>query len=220
MLKKIISRLMLNRASRPIAAALSASLLFVLVASLAACSSVTMPNQKSALAQPLDQSAFKVRDLAVSPVNVSKGEAVTIIANVINTSAREGVYNAELKINNARVTLNAVTIPAGVTQTLNFIVPASSPGTYEATFGDLSGKYTVADNSTNVVPVSNITSSDFAPAAAAVPSQATNSPQITSSNPASSPSSAAPSCHTPSSPTTPTTSGWGKAATGGGCCGK
>lgn len=219
MSEKIISVLMSARIIKPITIVLCTLSLFVLIASLAACSSVIMPNQKPALEQQPGQSAFKVRDLVVSPVNVSKGEAVTIIANVINTSARDGVYNAELKINNARVSLKAVTIPAGVTQTLNFIVPASNPGTYEATFGDLSGKYTVADNSANVAPLSNITSSNSVPVAAAAPSccspsQTTNSQQITSSNSASccSPTTSTAPIATPTAPTS--------AASGGGCCGR
>lgn len=194
MLKKIRSLLISARTTKSIAITLGTLSLFVLIASLAACSAATAPTLSL-----IDQSAFKVRDLAVSPVTVNKGKAVTISANVINTSGSDGSYNAELRINNANVASKTLTIPAGVTQTLNFIVPTNSPGTYEAAFGGLTGTFTVvADNSAKVIQTSDITGSTSVPAATG--SAATSgccAPPATTT--------------TPNAPTPPKASG--------GCCG-
>ena len=207
MLKKIRSWLMSARTTKSIAITLGTLSLFVLIASLAACSVATAPTLSL-----IDQSAFKVRDLAVSPVTVNKGEAVTISANVINTSGSDGSYNAELRINNANVASKTLTISAGVTQALNFIVPTNSPGIYEAAFGGLTGTFTVvADNSAKVIQASNITSSNSVPAAA--PSC------CDTSQTAATGSAAAPSCCAfPATTTTPNAPTLPKAS--GGCCGR
>jgi hypothetical protein len=218
MSRRIMSMLMSARTVRSLAITLGTLMLVLLLTSLAGCSSTATPpvNQKPVVSQPLDQSVFIIKDLAVSPVKVSKGDAVTIVANVVNTSLREGVYNAELKINNAPVALKSVTIPAGVTQTLNFIVPATAAGTYEAIFGDLSGKYTVADQA-EVIKVNNISGSNSA-STSAVPASSCCSPATTQSTPTS--SSAGGCCAAPiaipnSKPSTPALPSRG----GGGCCG-
>lgn len=217
MLNRIKYMLMSARTIKPIAFLLvSLVSLLAVAASLAAC--VPVATQKSALAQSLGPAAFNVRDLAVSPVKVNKGEEVRIIANVINTGSSTGPYTAELKINNAIVASKTLDIPAGAIQTLNFVVPTGSAGTYEAVFGDLKGTFTVTDIPANVIQASNVTSSTTSAANTAAPSASCCSPSATTPTITPQGSSGASCCTPSSSPTaSPLTFPTGG---GGGCCGR
>lgn len=205
---------MLSRTTRSIAITSGILLLFVLIASLAACSVAPAPTptieQKPAITQP---SAFKVASLTVSPANANRGEAVSIIANVTNTGASEGTYKAELGINKVTEVSKALTIPAGATQTLNFVVSRAQSGSYEVTLGGLTGNFTVADQA-KIVQTSTTNNSNSSPNAA-VPSccGTSQTSQTTTSN--------VPNCCAPATtPNAPTSSYTPTPARSGGCCGR
>lgn len=218
MVKKIRSWLILARTTKSIAITSVVALVIVLVAALAACSSAKTPavnpNQNSTLAQSLEPSAFVISGFAVNPAKVNTGDSVSIIAKVTNSNANNGTYNAVLKINNAIVISKALTIPAGVTQTLNFLVPTNNPGTYEVAFGGLTEIFTVVDDAGN--PVKIIPTSDASSSTTTTPA-GTAAPSCCSPTQPTPTASSAPSCcgspgATPSTPTFPRASG--------GCCGR
>ncbi|UCH50558.1 MAG: hypothetical protein JSV54_05930, partial [Chloroflexota bacterium] len=76
---------------------------------------------------------------------------------VTNTGETDGIYEAELRINNISEVSNKVTVPAGGTQKLLFSVSRNTPGTYEVVLGELAGEFIVAERtaiqSSNTAPV-------------------------------------------------------------------
>lgn len=224
MVKKIRPWLILARTTKSIAITSVVALVIVLVAALAACSPAKTPavnpNQNSTPAQSLEPSAFVVSGFAVNPAKVNTGDSVSITAIVTNTSAGKGIYNAVLKVNNAVVISKELTIPAGLTQTLNFTVPTNNPGTYEAAFGGLTETFTVVDDASNpviITPTNDASSSTTktpagtdAPSCCSSPTQPT--PNVSSGGCCGSPGA------TTSSPTSPTRPALPQAS--GGCCGR
>lgn len=203
MLQKLESRFASNLTMKLLAGTLLA-LLLALVASLVACSApstpVPIPNQKPTLAQPTEQSSFKVLSLAISPPNATNGQPVTISADIANYGANGENYQAELRINNILEATKVLTIPTGTTQRINFIVSKDKPGSYNVTFGDLNGKFAIADQGNAV----QINSPNTNPATASC-----CDPNKTNSSPSSG---------IPSQPSSPSTNQSGRSS--GGCCGK
>ena len=121
-------------------------LLLVLTPSLAfvACAG-PMATPTPSLTPPSAPAVFQIVGLAVSPTEVSPGQEVTIIAKVINTGDADGIYPAKLEVNNIAEVLKNVTVPAGGTQTLSFLLSKDIPGTYEVTFGEAVGQFIVAE---------------------------------------------------------------------------
>lgn len=219
MLQKLESRFASNLTMKLLAGTLPA-LLLALVASLVACSApstpVPIPNQKPTLAQPTEQASFKVLSLAISPPNATNGQPVTISADIANYSANGENYQAELRINNVLEATKVLTIPTGTTQRINFIVSKDKLGSYNVTFGDLNGKFAIADQG-NAVQINSPNANSPANTATA----SCCDPKQTNSSPSSS------CCGTPSQPSStgtsqsssPNTSQWGRSS-GGGCCGR
>jgi len=89
--------------------------------------------------------AFQLSGLSISPAEVAARDAVVITAKVTNVTDADGIYNAELKINNVTQTSDEVMVPAGETQTLTFVVFKDTPGTYKVALGELTGQFVVAE---------------------------------------------------------------------------
>jgi hypothetical protein len=212
MLDRIKRMLISTRTIKSIAFAFVCMLsLFVVAASLTAC--VPVVTQKSAMAQPLDQAVVKVGGLVVSQGTVNKGEIVSISAKVTNNSQADGVYNAVLRINNDPVAAKAVTISAGETQVLNFTVPANNVGAYQATFGGFTAKYTVVDQTAQVIQASSVSNND----SAAVPGTASCCDPSKNGNSQTTTTGASSCCGTPAATGTPNSP---VVSQGGGCCGR
>lgn len=88
-------------------------------------------------------STVQISDLIIESAEVNPREALTITANVTNTSAIEESYKAELRINDTLEAERIVSIPAGGTEALYFSVCKCDPGAYKVTLGDITGHFLV-----------------------------------------------------------------------------
>ena len=95
---------------------------------------------------------FHVAELAINPVEVYPGVEVMITADVTNTGDTEGNYKAELRIDSVSEGslpsfggLNEVTIAAGESQLLSFVVSENTLGVYRVTWGGRTGEFVVVE---------------------------------------------------------------------------
>jgi len=89
---------------------------------------------------------FMLSGLSVDPPEVAARDEVVITAEVTNVSGADDVYNAELKINDITEASDKVSVPAGKTQTLTFVVIKDKPGNYKVAFDELTGQFAVAES--------------------------------------------------------------------------
>ncbi len=113
--------------------------------SLACSSSSDLAVTQESGAEEALSAVFQVSGLSIDPAKVTTGEGVWITAKVTNTGEVDGIYEAELRINNVSAVSNKVALPAGGTQNLTFSVSRDTPGTYEVAFGELAGEFVVAE---------------------------------------------------------------------------
>jgi len=92
---------------------------------------------------PPAPAAFQTAALAINPAELNPGQELSITAMVTNTGDIEGSYVAELKINDTAEQAMELTVVAGGTQTLSFLVSKETPGIYEVTLGGLTGQFEV-----------------------------------------------------------------------------
>ena len=131
---------------------------FVIAGLMLSCSSLNQPGV-TPKAEAEKSTSFQLSGLSINPAEVAVRDVVVITAKVTNVTDADGVYNAELKINNVTQASDEVLVPAGETQTLNFLVFKDAPGTYKVALGELTGQFAVAEtvaaapeNKTSVVP--------------------------------------------------------------------
>jgi len=72
------------------------------------------------------------------------GESVTITANIPNDGGQEGTYTVELKLNGETVDTTTVTLGAGQSQQVRFILSGMDYGQYQVEVAGLSGEFTVS----------------------------------------------------------------------------
>ena len=72
------------------------------------------------------------------------GESVTITANIPNDGGQEGTYTVELKLNGETVDTTTVTLSAGQSQQVSFILSGMDYGQYQVEVAGLSGEFTVS----------------------------------------------------------------------------
>jgi len=89
--------------------------------------------------------AFIISLLSISPVEVNIGETVTITTSVANTGGTEGTYIITLKINEVKEADKSVTIAAGGSQNVTFVVSRNVAGSYSADVNGLRGLFTVKE---------------------------------------------------------------------------
>jgi len=86
---------------------------------------------------------FATGNLTVSPVVVKVGENVTISVLVNNTGGSEGTHQLVLKINGTTETTKNITLAAGASQNVTFIVSRNSPGNYTVEVDGLTAQFAV-----------------------------------------------------------------------------
>ena len=89
--------------------------------------------------------AFTVTDLAIVPGEAVIGGRVTISALVNNTGYLGGSYEVTLKINDAAVATEGVTVPGRASQEVIFITAKDVAGTYTVDVNGLAGTFTVGE---------------------------------------------------------------------------
>jgi hypothetical protein len=94
-------------------------------------------------AVPLKPAAFSISNLTISPVEVITAGSVTISAMVVNTGELEGSHTVTLKINGVAEETKEVTLAAGASKTVSFIVSKDTPGSYEAEIDVQTGEFTI-----------------------------------------------------------------------------
>jgi len=87
--------------------------------------------------------AFTLSSLVISPAEVAPGEKVNISVSLANTGGLEGSYTAVLKINGVKEAEQSVTIAAGASKTVTFIVAKEEAGSYSVTVDGVSGSFVV-----------------------------------------------------------------------------
>ena len=133
-----------------------ALLLVVLISPLAACADsaatatpaptpmLTSPTAPAPSPTP-GPAVCQIAWLKASSAEIKPGEEIVITAKVINTGDAEGTYTAELGIDNITEVVKEVTLPAGGTQIVRFLVSRVAPGAYKVTLGELSGQFVVTE---------------------------------------------------------------------------
>jgi len=89
------------------------------------------------------QDDFKVTNLSVSPDSVALGDSVTVSANVTNTKATGETYLVELKLNGEVKDSQQLTLDAGQSQNVIFMINADTPGDNFVELGDATDFFTV-----------------------------------------------------------------------------
>ncbi len=82
--------------------------------------------------------------LKITPATVNIGDNITIAATVINSGDIEGTYPVTLKINGLIEKNQEVTVPAGASLEVNFVVTKNNAGTYQADINGLTGSFTIS----------------------------------------------------------------------------
>jgi len=94
---------------------------------------------------PPAPAAFTLSLLSISPTEVNIGETVTITTSVANTGDTEGTYTITLKINEVKEADKSVTIAAGSSQNVTFVVSRNVAGSYSVDVNGISGSFTVKE---------------------------------------------------------------------------
>lgn len=128
-------------------------LLLVLTLSLVACGGSSEPAvtpEPTTKEAPPASAAFQTTGLAINPAEVNPRVEVIITAEVTNIGGTEGSYTPRLRIDDiTKASLptfypsKEVTIAAGASQLLSFIVSKDTPGTYKVTWDELTGEFAV-----------------------------------------------------------------------------
>ena len=131
---------------------------FVIAGLMLSCSSLNQPGV-TPKAEAEKSTSFQLSGLSINPAEVAVRDVVVITAKVTNVTDADGIYDAELKINNVTEASDKVLVPAGKSQTLTFVAFKDTPGTYRVSLGELTGQFIVAetvttqpDNQTPAVP--------------------------------------------------------------------
>jgi len=105
-----------------------------------------------ALIAPAGTAVYSFSGLTISPTEVNPGEAVNISLTITNDGGTEGTYTVILYIDNVAEVETTVTLPAGSSQTIGFVVTRDEVGTYAVSVGGLTGSFTVVAAPTTTPP--------------------------------------------------------------------
>jgi hypothetical protein len=139
----------------------------------------------------LPPARFTLSDLDLTAARVNPGDTVSIRTEVANVGGLAGTYRIVLKVNNAEVASQEVTLQADQKQLLSFQVQRNEPGNYTVYLNDKRSQFVVAASPVVVLAVP--------PLESAVPKSGQTSP------PASTPTS--PSIVSPTTSTSPNQDG-------------
>ncbi|MGD2066347.1 MAG: CARDB domain-containing protein [Candidatus Bathyarchaeota archaeon] len=99
---------------------------------------------------PLNPPAdFQISDLSVTPLEVKKGEEVTVSVKVTNVGGQSGSYTVSLLINQTTEETKSVTLAAGASTTTEFKITKQTSGTYSIEIEGLTEELTVSEESAN-----------------------------------------------------------------------
>jgi len=118
----------------------------VIIGLISACNSLRGPvaTQEPGRGETVP-SVFQVSGLSIDPAEVVTRQGVLITADVTNSSEIDGIYEAELRVNNVREVSFQMAIPATETKRLTFPVSKNIPGTYEVVLDGLTGQFVVTE---------------------------------------------------------------------------
>jgi PGF-pre-PGF domain-containing protein len=133
--------------------------------------------------QAVTAQKFKTANLVISPAEAKPGEAVTISADVTNTSRRSsnanGTYVSTLWINGGVESGRDVTLKAGETRRISFTVSRADEGRFEVRFERLFGQFLVHVSAAQTPvssPVPTTTRTPASPGPSAPPVTPTSKP--------------------------------------------
>ncbi|PVX26972.1 MAG: hypothetical protein CW716_04725 [Candidatus Bathyarchaeum sp.] len=92
---------------------------------------------------------FQISDLSVTPLEVKKGEEVTVSVKVTNVGGQSGSYTVSLLINQTTEETKSVTLDAGASTTTEFKITKQTSGTYNIEIEGLTDQLTVSEDSPN-----------------------------------------------------------------------
>src|SRR5512136_2949106 len=117
----------------------------IIVVALAAGTYLYLQNE-GLIATALKPAEFAVTDLTINPFEAEEGEPTVFSVNVTNIGDLEGVYIANLTINNALVENQTITLPGNSTSTIvEFTYLAETIGNYTGEISGLSGSLRVKE---------------------------------------------------------------------------
>jgi hypothetical protein len=87
--------------------------------------------------------SFEVSNLIIDPTSVKEGESISISVECRNVGGVSGSYDIVVRIDGATMDTSSVTLDAGESTTVSFIVSPSQSGTYSLEVNGLTGSYTV-----------------------------------------------------------------------------
>ena len=100
----------------------------------------------------LSPPSLKSANLTISPAEAEVGQAVTISADITNTSDAAGKFPVTLWLNKMAVAGAEVSLQAGETTTLSFIITLDATGTYDVRFIQSLGSLTVTEAGVTPTP--------------------------------------------------------------------
>lgn len=91
---------------------------------------------------------FTLSNLSISPSKPEVGETIIISFDIANSGGRQGTYTAVLKVNGIKTATKNITLDAGESRSVSFIVTAESSGTYNIEIDGLKDAFEVAERET------------------------------------------------------------------------
>jgi hypothetical protein len=106
---------------------------------------------------------FTVTDLSVDPQMADHGQPVAISANVTNVGGIDGIYAANLTINDVLKSNQTILVAAGASSIVEFSDAENAEGNYTAKIGDLSGWFVIkpAPPTTSAISLSGLLISPY-----------------------------------------------------------
>jgi hypothetical protein len=150
--------------SRKAVAKLKAILIIdLLVVAVAAGAYFYIQNQ-GLIATALKPAEFTVTDLTINPLEAEQGDPILISANVTNIGDLEGIYSANLTINNVIIQNQTISLAGNKTSTMvEFTVTEETVGNYTAEIGQLNGTFRIKPPSptTSSIHLSNLVADPY-----------------------------------------------------------
>jgi len=86
---------------------------------------------------------FEVSNLTISPTQALEGNSVLVSVDITNSGEAKGDFTAKLKMDNALTVTKSVSMAAGQTKTISFILDTPDPGSHDVELNDLTGTFKV-----------------------------------------------------------------------------
>jgi hypothetical protein len=86
---------------------------------------------------------FEVSNLTILPIQALEGNSVLVSVDITNSGQAKGDFNAKLKMDKALAVMKSVSLGAGQTSTISFILNAPAAGTHDVELNGLTGTFSV-----------------------------------------------------------------------------